>query len=414
MRKILKLTFAGCWCSIIVIIVSLCACHGGGNKYANRITQNSFVDSTDYYEDYSGKPVVIYIDDDVTPLYESLNVDNLIASYKYVPLSTDTGSYILGGCPIKVSDKYLIESGNILSPDFKIFKNDGRYERDAIRYGRGPNEIVNFFNFFVDYNRKEVTFISADKIVAYNFDSQITKTIRSNIDAQYSNLARLENGIFVLLPNTDYVHDGKNEEEIRPALIFYDSLFQVCDTLYRYAPKHRMIEGVTEGPVLGKRLSSDAGVTLYQDMMGDTVFRVTPGRKLIPEFVIDMPDDMKMTVRESEKLSYKKKENKIIIRNYEVSKDYVFLSYHHDGVGRFGIWSKKTGELLFRYVHPYDRHFIKALLDGKVLEIPIGQFQPNSNSFVSTVPAIQMKHLFPNIKDDDNPVAIEITLKSDM
>lgn len=410
----MKLTFAECLCFLIVIMISLYACKGGGNKYVNRITQNSIVDNTNYLEEYYGEPVVIQINDDVIPLYDTLSVDNLIASYRYVPLSTDSGSYILGGCPIKVSDKYLIESGNMLSPDFKIFNNDGQYERNAITYGRGPNEIVNLFGFFVDYDRKEVTFISAEKILIYDFESQKTRIIRSNMEALYSNLARLENGDYVLLPNNDYARDGYNEEEIRPALIFYDSLFQVCDTLYRYTPKHRLIEGVTSGPLLGKQLSSKGGVTLYKDMIGDTVFRVSPGRKLIPEFVIDMPNDMRMTIRESEKMSYEKKEQKIIVRNYEVSKDYVFLSYHHDGVGRFGIWSKKTGQLLFRYVHPFDRHFISVLLDGKVAEIPIGLFQPNSNSFVSTIPAIQMKHIFPDIKDDDNPVAIEITLKSDM
>ena len=164
-------------------------------------------------------------------------------------------------------------------------------------------------------------------------------------------------------------------------------------------------------PTLGKVLSTGANGILYQDMAGDTVFRIGPDRELIPEFVIDIPEKLKMTVSDSETGSAEVKQQKIVINSYEVSKDYICLSYHHDGVGRFGIWSKKTGELLFRYVHPYDRHFIKVLLDGKVLEIPIGEFQPASNSFVSSAPAAQMKHVFPNLKDDDNPVAIEFSLR---
>ena len=408
----MKLTFADYLCPLIVTLFFLCACQGG-NKYSNSMTQNRILDDTSYEEENHVGPEVIHIDDEVTPLYDTLNLDNLIAGYKYVPLSTDSGSYVLGGCPVKVSDKYLIVSGQPFSPDFKIFKDDGQYERDAIMYGRGPNEILHVLEYFVDYPRKEVIVVSTEKVVSYNFDSQKVRTIRSDINAEFSNLCRLEKGDIVLLPNNDYAYKGDNEEQIRPALIFYDSLFQISDTLFRYAPKHRLLEGITSGPLLSKKLRSNGGVILYQDMIGDTVFRVSSGMKLIPEFVIDIPDDMKMTLRESEKSSDEKKERKIVVRYYEESKDYIFLSYHHDGMGRFGIWSKKTGQLLFRYVHPYDRHFTKVLLDGKVLEIPIGDFQPNSNSFVSTVPAAQMKHIYPCIKDDDNPVAIEITLKPD-
>lgn len=408
----MKRTFAKFVCSIIVTTAVLCACNSGGNRYANRTTNNHILDNTRYDGGSHVEPVVIHIDDNVTPLYDTISLDNMIADFKYVPLSSDSGSFMIGGCPVKVSDKYVMVSGKLFHPEVKIFNDAGQYERDAFLYGRGPNEVIDILDYFVDFDRKEIAVVSSNKILMYNIENQKSNVIYSDNNAQYSDISRLANGDYVLLPNNDY-DDGRKEGNIRPALVFYDSLFQISDTLFRYTPKHRMIEGVTSGLLLGKVLRSGGNVTLYQDMAGDTVFRVSAERKLIPEFVIDIPDNLKMTVRESEKSSYEEKEKKITIRNYEVSRDYVCLSYHHDGVGRFGIWSKKTGQLLFRYVHPNDRHFIKVLLDGKVLEIPIGEFQPNSNSFVSSVPAMQMKHIFPNIEDDDNNVAIEITLKSD-
>ena len=347
---------------------------------------------------------VIHIDDNAAPLYETLSVDNLIESYKYVPLSSVPGSMVMGGCPVKVSDQYLMVSGMLFRPDFRLFRDNGQFIGDAVVYGRGPDEITTVVDYLVDYARKELVVISNGKILEYGFESKKYRAI--NLDGNGENTvysrfnARLENGDFVILPANDY----EDDEPYRPALIFFDSLFQMSDTLIRYAPKHRMIDDVTTGITLGKVLENTGNGVLYQDMAGDTVFRVGADRQLVPEFVIDIPQKLKMTVGESERA-------KIIIRGYEVSKDYICLSYQYEGATRFGIWSKETGQLLFRYVNPNVRHFIKVLLDGKVLEMPIGEFQPNSNSFVSSVPAAQMKHVFPNLKDDDNPVAIEITLK---
>ena len=358
----------------------------------------------------SDEVVVIHIDDNVIPLYDTLSIENLVESYKYVSLSSAPGSIVFsGGCPIKVSDKYLVVSGMLFRPDYKIFRNNGQYAGDAVIYGRGPNEITAVLDYLVDYARKELTVISPQKILLYNFESRETRNIRTDIGAESRYFARLENGDYVMLPNNDF---GDDIEPYRPALIFYDSLFQKSDTVFRYAPKHRMIEDVTVVPVLGKKFEKTGNGTFFQDMAGDTVFRVTADRQLLPEFVIDIPKKLKMTVKESETSSIEQKEQKIIVISYEVSKDYICLSYQHEGKSRFGIWSKDTGQLLFRYDNPNIRHFIKVLLDGKVMEIPIGEFQPNSNSFVSSVPAAQMKHIFPDLKDDDNPVIMEITLRS--
>ena len=360
----------------------------------------------------SSEVAVIHIDDNVVPLYDTLSVDNLIDSYKYVPLASVPGSMVMGGCPVKVADRYLLVGGMLFRPDFKVFKSDGRYEGNAAVYGRGPNELTGVYDYFVDYARKELVIFGSPKMLLYDFETQKTKTVRSDIDVVRSgHAARLENGDFVFLPFNDYTEEGEEVDAYRPALIFYDSLFQKSDTVFRYAPKHRSFMDEDFSPTLGKVLRPCANGPLYQDMAGDTVFGIGADRKLIPEFVIDIPEKLKMTVSDSESGSAEVKEHKIVINHYEVSKDYIFLSYHHDGVGRFGIWSKKTGQLLFRYVHPYDRHFMKVLLDGKVLEIPIGDFLPGSNSFVSSAPAAQMKHVFPNLKDDDNPIAIEFSLK---
>lgn len=355
---------------------------------------------------------VINIDDGAVPLYDTLSVDNLIDNYKYVPLASIPGSMVMGGCPVKVADRYLLVGGFLFRPDFKVFKADGRYEGNAVVYGRGPNEITRVDDFLVDYARRELVVVETPKMLLYDFETQKTKTVRSDIEVHRSgHLARLESGDFVFLPFNDYTDEGEEVDAYRPALIFYDSLFRKSDTVFRYAPKHRSFMDEDFSPTLGKVLSTGANGILYQDMAGDTVFRIGPDRELIPEFVIDIPNQLKMTISDSETGSAEVKEHKVVIKHYEVSKDYICLSYHHDGVGRFGIWSKKTGQLLFRYVHPYDRHFLKVLLDGKVLEVPIGEFLPGSNSFVSSAPAAQMKHAIPSLRDDDNPVAIEITLK---
>ena len=406
----MKRLFAGITSIMFVTVLLLCACRGGG-KNSGKNSQGKNQEISSYNEGKPVGPVVIHIDDNVTPLYDTLCVDNLIESYKYVPLASVPGSMVMGGCPMKVAGRYLLVGGMLFRPDFKVFKDDGQYEGNAVLYGRGPNEITNVDKYFVDYARHELVIISTEKMLLYNFETQKTRTVRSGINAQYSGYARLGNGDFVLLPFNDYTDEGVAVDAYRPALIFYDSLFHKSDTVFRYAPKHRRFMDEDFSPTLGKVLRPGANGTLYQDMAGDTVFRIGADRKLIPEFVIDIPEKLKMTVSDSETGSAEVKEHKVVIKHYEVSKDYICLSYHHDGVGRFGIWSKKTGQLLFRYVHPYDRHFMKVLLDGKVLEVPIGEFLPGSNSFVSSAPAAQMKHAIPSLKDDDNPVAIEITLK---
>lgn len=414
----MKKLFAEIVSLMFVTIVLMCACRGGGGKNSSTNSQGGNLGNSSYNEENRVGPVVIHIDDNVTPLYDTLSVDNLIASYKYVPLSSVPGSMVLGGCPIKVADKYLMVSGMLFRPDFKLFRDNGQFIGNAVVYGRGPNEITNVLDYFIDYPRKELVVISSGKVLLYSFDSQKTRSTHTDVNALTRFNARLENGDFVILPANDYilplpVNDyTNNDEPYRPALIFYDSLFQESDTIIRYAPQHRLIDDVTTGLTLGKHLEKNGNGALYQDMAGDTVFRVLSDRQLVPEFVIDIPKKLKMTVSESERASIEVKDSKIIIRSYEVSKDYICLSYHYNGTGHFGIWSKKTGQLLFKYINPNDWHFMKVLLDGKVMEIPIGEFLPNSNSFVSSAPAAQMKHIFPDLKDDDNPVAIEITLKA--
>lgn len=390
---------------LLFLTAAISACKGG----ANRSTAGSQTD-----QDPTGAelvnpgPTVIHLDDSDVPLYDTLSTDNLIESYKYVPLSSVPGAMVLGGCPIKVDHTYLMVSGTMFRPEFKLFGDDGEFLGNAIKYGRGPNEITNVLDYLVDYARRELVIISTEKIVVYDFKDRKTRTIQSDIWEPSRFYARLENGDFVFLPNNDYESDAR---AYRPAMIFYDSLFQKSDTVFRYAPKHRLIDDVTQGVTLGKNLFHTGNGTLYQDMTGDTVFRVGPDRRLIPEFVIDIPEKQKMSVSESERGSLKLKDSKITVQAYEASKDYICLSYHLDGTGHFGIWSRKTGQLLFRYDHPNYRHFMRVLLDGKVLEIPIGEFLPGTNAFVSSAPAAQMKHVFPDLFSDDNPVAIEVTLR---
>lgn len=411
MKKQLNLIIS--MCITLVIVLSMTSCQGRGNKrVSSKVLQDTTyaIPPSDEMK-YHHEPLVLKIEKEMIPLYDTLSTANLIESIKYIPLSSEPAAMIIrGGSYKKVADKYIVDYGNFLHRIYKIFNSEGQYECDAFDYGRGPNEISIAYGDVVDFNNNELIIFDSGKILYHNI---LTHKIRiRRIDKMdFYDSFLMDNGEYVVLLS-DY-DDNSYKEKSRPTLLFYDSIFSRCDTLFTVSPKHKVIEGVTVGQTLSNMLYGNNGMPLFKGMTNDTVYYVSTDRTLTPSFIIEIPKDLKPTLKESERQDDKKKANKIYLGSFVESRDYIFIFYMFENLNYKCIWSKKTGKLVYCHKHPIAANLASADFGGQMREFTLRYVDWDTNTFYTSFSVPELKHLFPDLKDDDNAILVEIKLKSE-
>ena len=146
-------------------------------------------------------------------------------------------------------------------------------------------------------------------------------------------------------------------------------------------------------------------------MVNDTVFRINDDHTLMPSFILDIPEKLKPTIKNSEMDPLAKKNNMIYISYFFESQNYIFVCYKFQGLTYSGIWEKESGNLLY-YLRNWNMNNYLVSLDNIVTELPTGQIEWETNTIYSSVAAEKMVGILPDVKPDDNPIVIEIKLKS--
>ena len=123
-------------------------------------------------------PVTIHIDDKIVPLYDTLTLNNLIESVRYIPLETSDSSIIDAQRVRKIDDIYCVTS-DLQSSMLKLFDFNGRYIRNVFRIGRARNEISMLSLFIINAPGMEIIASSVldSKFVIFNIDSLTYRTV---------------------------------------------------------------------------------------------------------------------------------------------------------------------------------------------------------------------------------------------
>lgn len=396
---------------LLVLILLFTSCKNG--QKSNQAYGSNAADTICASETPQG-PFTIHIDDLSVPLYDTLRLGELVESVRYIPLETTIEStlglirdiHYNNGC------FYVTYGENMMNTRLKAFDKEGKYIREMYTIGRGPNEIVNPLPRMV-YNdsKNQILVQSYGEFLIVDETIHNNKKIRFESSPTPGSTASLENGSYVCTPLLyDHLPD---QVEKGTYLIFYDSIFNVTGFIADDKEhKIKEIEGRTSGPILRSWLTQSGGKVLYKDMNSDTIYVVNSDMTLTPEIIIEIPDKLKPTIRESKNDSSEKKQSKIYIWEYYETKDYIIISYEFQGGLFTGFWSKAKGELVYRSFNPYDGNVINysdTHIHGKLYKLY--DIKASSNSLKILVYPLSLKNVIPGIKDDDNPVIVEFTLQ---
>ena len=192
--------------------------------------------------------------------------------------------------------------------------------------------------------------------------------------------------------------------------MFYDSNFNITGTVGDGAKPWRDLE-TTEPPRLTTNVYESGDGVTYRYADGDTVFTVDADEQMIPAIILDIPDKLKPTTKQSETDPASRKQQMIYVEQFQLSRDYVFIQYQYGGKSHSGIWSRDTGKLLFLNTFPYGINPILISVDGFSAQRNVQYLNRKDNVIITPIDASYLVGTIPGIKDDDNSVIMEITLR---
>lgn len=144
------------------------------------------------------------------------------------------------------------------------------------------------------------------------------------------------------------------------------------------------------------------------------MFTVDADEQMVPAIILDIPDKLKPTIKQSETDPASRKQQMIYVEQFQLSRDYVFIEYQYGGKRYFGIWSRNTGQLLYLHSFPYGgNHQIVISVDGFSVQRNVNYLNRRDNVIITPIDASYLVGTLPGVKDDDNPVIMEITLRAD-
>jgi len=345
--------------------------------------------------------------------FDTLRYNNLIESVKFIPLETIDDALLEDWnlYAYKIGDKYVVTSGENERLKVKVFDENGKFLKNGFVCGRGHFEMPLPYSHFVDEIAGRVIINGMDKVLIFNVNTFKT-------DVYFTNL-RGEHNIFRIYPLGTNTYAGldvpQDEPETDkagfPYLFLLDSSFNIVDAL-RY-DKDEERRGLL--PPEGKdakysmlkeswQLSQIQNGLLFKQIYNDTIFFISPDFKQEPAFVLNRGRDLIPTFAER-KQSYKTQFDKMCLTNVFESKDYIFLLYRRMEY-KLAIWHKSSSQTLLQS----NSNDIPVSFDGFSGTIKAMQ-AVHGNTIISAIPAGNLHNVLPGLKEDDNPVLVEIKLK---
>ena len=103
----------------------------------------------------------------------------------------------------------------------------------------------------------------------------------------------------------------------------------------------------------------------------------------------------------------------IYIKDLFESKDYVFVVYQHAGLFYTGIWEKKSGKYVASSIASFGTTVIVPVDNANYMyQYRFNCVEWETNTIVTSITAKAAQDRIPGLKADDNPVVVEIKLKT--
>lgn len=378
------------------------------------IKKNNEKDNTDKtvkFETLDSLPIFSFGSESI---FDTLSEDNLIESIKYIPLSSEREAMMPNRLIVrKLADKFIVVDCNYpIGRQPKIFDLNGKYIKNAFNIGRGPNELLQIISFTANESSNKAYFFSFDKIITIDM---VDMSLACNrMPLKEDNLApfwcALNDGM--LVTHTTAPLKGFESNKY-PFMYVFDGCFKkVSEHFYNYKRDlyQNTIPDVTAFPCENWNIYSSPSGGTFKDMYSDTIYSVLNKGILKPEYLIYRGDKYMPTIEEVNYPANRK--FKKIYYQYIIENDqYLILHYVDQSKGCVNIWSKKSGVLLSHQTmsstYYYPVNFSFGDFHGELWI----DYITADNLIYSIVPAKDLMGVIPYLKEDDNPVIVEIKLK---
>ena len=357
--------------------------------------------------------VKIHINDRSKPLYDVITRDNIIEDIKYIPLETNENSLIGDGNIYKIGGNYVVEDRAVFYSGIKVFGPDGKYIEEHLNIGNGPTELPMNGCSIHDYINKRLIYAGSDKVIVLDLTTHEKSVIRVN-ESLYFHFSTgvLDNGDFVTPVNEGRLIDKGDGKHWYPLYYFTNSDFTGTDTILSYRKLVRWEEWTDPSISTFDLVYGNDKRILSRSKDSDTVFEVKNDRSFVPAIVLDIPKKLFPTIEDMSD-SKEDKMKMIYIKDLFESKDYVFVVYQHAGLFYTGIWEKKSGKYVASSIASFGTTVIVPVDNANYMyQYRFNYVEWETNTIVTSITAKAAQDRIPGLKADDNPVVVEIKLKT--
>ncbi|MBO7478803.1 MAG: 6-bladed beta-propeller [Salinivirgaceae bacterium] len=338
---------------------------------------------------------------------DTLTYSNIIECVKYVPLETKEDCFISDVMltALESNNNYIVRSGAIRTPIVKMFNSNGKYVANVLTVGRGPKETTSLLEWTT--NGDKVCMFGFDKAVVYWTTNKKTQAYRlpNNEGIPFSQWCSVSKNKYAATSALPYMPEF-NKNEI-PYLVIMDSTFKIEKKIYYSKPRkiyQNLIPEITKSTE-GWVLSSNGTEPLFIDVFNDTVYKIDTNETLLPKYILKRTKEQMPKVEETN-AKQSKIADKIHFTKILDGKDYICLNtINGAGKTEFYLWNKNKENPIC--VNSMCR--IPVSFDGFHGELMVDQVI--GNTIIAAIPANKLTHVLPGLKEDDNPVVVEIKLK---
>lgn len=395
----------------IVFVILICSCKGENTKKAKVVESINDEDSITVFDFSANLSKECPID--------TLSYDNLIKSVRYIPLETNENSLLgMGDILVrKVAGKFVVSTGQ--GPFFKmrIFDANGKYISNVFNIGRGRNELSMPAHWTFNDSLKKISITDIDNKCLF-YDIMTEKLIETKVAEPIFKYAMLDDGTYVIVHQSP--SDPRSGTSELPYMYFLDMNGNVISERYYPSERdisYRAIPNVGSWPYETYILKPTYYGAIFGDVFNDTLYAIKSKSYIRPKYILNRGQNYMPTIDEVHD-DLDKKSKKMYFNYITDSPEYLFVSYWYNKLDCNAIWNKKSKELIANVkveeevYNKFNRSycFMPFSFDGFKGILFIDYVTADNKIYVG-VNASQLMNVLPDLKDDDNPVIIEITLK---
>jgi hypothetical protein len=208
---------------ILILIIFITSCNNNtaeNNKFKGvNLSELEKKELMEYQIEQTPKHIINVSD------FDKMISTKMINNVKYVKLESKPESLIGEISKIIVDEDMIIVLDRFVSNNLYIFSMEGKFVSKIKKFGEGPNEVLQIYDFCLDKKKKEIVVFDGklSRITCYNYLLEPIKQHKVNF--RFSNFRLLSSNKFIVSVNGS---DNRHIPEIeRYDILMLDSLFHI-------------------------------------------------------------------------------------------------------------------------------------------------------------------------------------------